>query len=139
MIAAQARGGPSGQQQPAGGGAAASNRSFNPRELAGIWTRNSNGMGGGGTCRECGDRGFGNNVPPFTEEGQKRFDANKPSYGRPLGAPLHGEHIGRVRAVPPAEGNSLIGDCNPPGVPRLYFEPEPVEFIQAPGRVLQGF
>ena len=61
-------------------------KTFNPRDLAGIWTRNSNGMGGGGTCRECGDRGFGNNVPPFTEEGQKRFDQNKPSYGRALGS-----------------------------------------------------
>ena len=47
--------------------------------------------------------------------------------------------MGRVRAVPPAQGNSLVGDCNPPGVPRLYYEPEPVEFIQAPGRMLQYF
>ena len=99
---------------------------FNPHDLTGIWQRN-------------GDRGINPVVPPMTPEGEKKFNANKPSYGRALGSPLNGEHIGRVRAVPPAQGNSLVGDCNPPGVPRLYFEPEPVEFIQAPDKLLQFF
>jgi hypothetical protein len=99
---------------------------FNPRDLNGVWQR-------------VGDRGVNPVVPRMTPEGEKRFNANKPSYGRPLGAPLNGEHIGRVRAVPPALGNSLVGDCNPLGVPRIYFDPEPVEFIDAPGRMLQFF
>ncbi len=99
---------------------------FDPHDLTGVWQRE-------------GDRGINPIVPEMTSEGLKRFNANKPSYGRPLGSPLNGEHIGRVRAVPPAQGNSLVGDCNPPGIPRLYFEPEPVEFIQAPGRLLQFF
>jgi hypothetical protein len=99
---------------------------FDARDLTGVWQRE-------------GDRGINPKVPEMTPEGLKKFNANKPSYGRPLGAPLNGEHIGRVRAVPPAQGNSLVGDCNPPGVPRLYYEPEPVEFIQAPGRMLQFF
>ena len=99
---------------------------FDPHDLTGVWQRQ-------------GDRGINPVVPEMTPEGLKRFNANKPSYGRPLGAPLNGEHIGRVRAVPPAQGNSLVGDCNPPGIPRLYFEPEPVEFIQAPGKLLQFF
>src|SRR5437868_13592034 len=60
-------------------------RPFDAKDLAGIWSRNSNGYGGSGTCRECGDRGFGNSVPAFTPLGQKMFDANKPSYGRALG------------------------------------------------------
>src|SRR5262245_21524178 len=64
------------------------NKSFDKHDLAGIWTRNGTpgGYGGGGTCRDCGDRGFGNDVPPFTPMGQKLFDANKPSYGRNLGS-----------------------------------------------------
>jgi hypothetical protein len=99
---------------------------FDPHDLTGVWQRE-------------GDRGINPVVPEMTAEGLKKFNANKPSYGRPLGAPLNGEHIGRVRAVPPAQGNSLVGDCNPPGVPRLYFEPEPVEFIQAPDKLLQFF
>src|SRR6516162_6948869 len=114
-------------------------KAFNPRDLAGIWTRNSNGMGGGGTCRECGDRGFGNNVPPFTEEGQKRFDANKPAYGRALGssdAAAHPEeHIGRRRAVPPANDTDPYQHCNPMGPSRALIYPDPMEMSVLPDRV----
>src|ERR1019366_9077136 len=83
---------------------------YNPHDLAGIWTRSNTqlGWGGGSTCPDCGDRGFGADVPAFTPAGQKAFDANKPSYGRTLGTPdaaAHPEeHIGRRRAVSPANG-----------------------------------
>ncbi len=144
VIAAKNRGAPGGQQQQgARGNAAPDNRPFNARDLAGIWSRNSGGYGGGGTCRECGDRGFGNNVPPFTPEGQKRFDANKPSYGRALGsedAAAHPEeHIGRRRAIPPANGTDLYQYCNPQGVSRALIYPDPVEFIVLPDRIIQNF
>src|ERR1051326_1652060 len=78
---------------------------FDPHDLTGVWQRE-------------GDRGINPVVPEMTPQGLKMFNAHRPSYGRPLGAPLNGEHIGRVRAVPPAQGNSLVGDCNPPGIPR---------------------
>ncbi len=100
---------------------------FNPRDLSGVWERAG------------GDRGVNLEVPQMTPEGEARFNQNKPSYGRPLGSPLNGEHIGRVRAVPPAQGNSLVGECNPQGVPRLYFEPEAWEFIPIGDRMLQFF
>ena len=66
------------------------NKPYDKHDLSGFWTRNGSpgGYGGGGTCRDCGDRGFGNDVPPFTPLGQKMFDANKPSYGRNLGSPF---------------------------------------------------
>jgi len=77
----------------------------------------------------------------MTPGGQKKFDANKPSYGRELGsadAAAHPEeHIGRRRGVPPAQGNDPIGDCNPLGWPRLFFFGRPVEIIQLPDRVVQ--
>jgi len=144
VIAAQNRGAQGGQQQQgARGNATPDNRPFKVRDLAGIWSRNSGGYGGGGTCRECGDRGFGNNVPPFTPEGQKRFDANKPSYGRALGsedAAAHPEeHIGRRRAIPPANGTDLYQYCNPQGVSRALIYPDPVEFIVLPDRIIQNF
>ncbi|HLH30780.1 MAG TPA: hypothetical protein VKY31_06225, partial [Terriglobia bacterium] len=83
------------------------NKPYDKHDLAGYWTRNGTpgGYGGGGTCRDCGDRGYGVDVPPLTPLGQKMFDANKPSYGRNLGsadAAAHPEEpIGRRRAVPP--------------------------------------
>jgi len=107
---------------------------FNPKDFTGTW------------LRSAGDRGFTNargEVPPFTPEGQKRFDANKPSRGRILGSPEAAarteEHIGRRRAVPPALSNDNIGQCNPLGIPRLLFEPEPFEIIQTNDKVMQFF
>src|SRR5438034_2412463 len=45
-------------------------QSFDPHDLGGIWSRNSQGYGGGGTCRGCGDRGFNSDVPPMTAWGR---------------------------------------------------------------------
>src|SRR5213594_355975 len=106
---------------------------FDPHDLSGIWSRNSQGYGGGGTCRGCGDRGFNNDVPPMTEWGKARFEANKPSYGRALGSPAAAQHteeaIGRRRGVPPGQGNDIVTACNPSGLPRMLLYPDPMEFV----------
>jgi hypothetical protein len=136
--------------QGPGGGIMAANpanakRTFDPHDLSGIWTRNGSpgGYGGGSTCRDCGDRGFGNDVPPFTPLGQKMFDANKPSYGRNLGsaeANAHPEeHIGRRRAVPPANGTDPYQTCNPMGVTRALIYPDPMEMNVLPDKIFQQF
>jgi hypothetical protein len=123
--------------------AAVDTRQFNPRELAGIWSRNAGGFGGGGTCADCGDRGFSFEWPEFTPEGQSAFDKNIPSYGRAKDsedAKAHPEeHIGRRRAQSPALGNDLYGQCNPMGVPRALLYPDPVEFHVLPDRILQHY
>jgi hypothetical protein len=54
-------------------------RPFEARDLAGIWTPNAVGFGGGGRCRDCGDRGFSQEFPVFTPEGQAAFEVNIPS------------------------------------------------------------
>src|SRR5688500_8119800 len=101
---------------------------FNPRDLTGIWVITS------------GARSLSTEVPPMTPEGEARLDANKPTGGRVLGEPLNGEHPGFVRAVPvPAMGNDPVHKCNPNGFPRLLLDPEPVEFVLVPGRLLQLF
>jgi len=95
------------------GNAPRDTRSFNAREIGGVWSRNANGFGGGGTCADCGDRGYSLEWPEFTPDGQKAFDQNIPSYGRErdsADAKAHPEeHIGRRRAQPPALGNDLYG------------------------------
>ena len=50
------------------------NMPFDPKEIAGIWTPNAVGFGGGGRCRDCGDRGFSEQFPVFTPEGQAAFE-----------------------------------------------------------------
>ncbi len=121
------------------------NKPYDKHDLSGIWSRNGSpaGYGGGGTCRDCGDRGFSNDVPPFTPLGQKMFDANKPSYGRNLGsseAKAHPEeHIGRRRAVPPANGTDPYQYCNPEGVTRALIYPDPLEMNVLPDKIMQQF
>ncbi len=138
--------------QGGGGGAAMmahnpanDNKPYDKHDLKGVWSRNSSplGYGGGGTCRDCGDRGYGVHVPELTPLGQKMFDANKPSYGRNLGsadALAHpDEPIARRRAVPPANGSDPYQYCNPQGIPRAIIYPDPLEFVVLPDRVYQMF
>ena len=127
-------------------------REFDARDLNGIWTRGNpdGGMGGPKSCvgpwdhsGPCGDRGFSQEWPEFTAEGLKAFEANRPSYGRPLGsesAQAHPEeHIGRRRAVPAGEGNDPAGTCNPLGVSRAVIYPQENEFVMVEDRILQHF
>src|SRR5438874_11242524 len=60
------------------------NKPYDRHDLSGIWTRNGTpgGYGGGGTCCDCGDCGFGYDVPAFISLGHNMFDAMKPFYGR---------------------------------------------------------
>jgi len=146
------RGAPPNAQAPAGRGRAAgpgylklfdSDMPFDAHDLAGIWTPNANGFGGGGRCRDCGDRGYSFEFPEFTPAGQAAFDKNIPSYGRmkdSADAKAHPEeHSGRRRAQPPALGNDTYGTCNPMGMPRAILYPDPVEFIVLPDRIYQHF
>ena len=120
-----------------------SNMPFDPHDLAGIWSPNGNGFGGGGRCRDCGDRGYSFEFPEFTPAGQAAFDKNIPSYGRAkdsADAKAHPEeHIGRRRAQPPALGNDTYGTCNPMGMPRAILYPDPLEVIVLPDRIYQHF
>lgn len=125
--------------------AANDGKPYDKHDISGLWSRNGTpgGYGGGGTCRDCGDRGFANDVPPFTALGEKMFEANKPSYGRPLNsadAAAHPEeHIGRRRAVPPANDTDPYQHCNPMGPTRALLYPDPLEMNVLSDRILQQF
>ena len=121
------------------------NKPYDKKDISGIWSRNGSpgGFGGGGTCRDCGDHGFSNEVPPLTPLGQKMFDANMPSYGRNLNSPEAKAHpeeaIGRRRAVPPANGTDPYQTCNPEGIPRALIYPDPMEMNVLPNKIMQQF
>ena len=67
-------------------------RSYNKRDFNGLWARNPQAYGLP-PCAECGDPGpwpgygYHGTPPPRTPEGEKRFQANKPSRGIELGSP----------------------------------------------------
>jgi hypothetical protein len=87
---------------------------FNAHDLSGVWTL------------KTPYAGLNNHPPQMTAAGQAKFNANKPSFG--------------PRAVPPAQGNDPIGNCDPTGFPRNMFSPSrPVQFIQLPNQLEQIF
>ena len=104
--------------QPSSAAKAKTSAPADPHDLSGVWHHPMNRR----------DPTMSNERPPFTAEGQAKFNATKPGYG--------------PRAIAPALGNDPLGNCDPPGMPRLVFLedfPNNVEMVQVPGRVMQFF
>src|SRR5579864_2731967 len=69
---------------------------------------------------------FNAEEPPMTAWGQAQYDATKSSFG--------------TRAYPLAETNDpLYHTCTPPGLPRVYLHPFPIQIVQTPGEVIVLF
>jgi hypothetical protein len=64
--------------------------------------------------------------PPMTAWGKAQYKAAKSSFGS--------------RAVPLAETNDpVFRNCSPPGFPRIFLHPFPMQIVQAPGEVIMLF
>ncbi|MBV9508625.1 MAG: hypothetical protein JO323_26870 [Acidobacteriia bacterium] len=92
--------------------------------LSGVWNLESSP-----TTRYL-SYGFMAGDPPMTPWAEERFKATRPSFG-----PRSFEDSNDP--VNPTKLNSA--GCFPPGVPRIYLQPFPMEIIQTPGRVLEFF
>jgi hypothetical protein len=106
---------------------------FDSRDLNGIWGRgpaapespsqakaDARGMlSDGGLMTEWGPSS------PLTPKGLAQVNANKPGKG--------------PRAAPPAFGNDLLGDANPPGLLRAMVYGRPFQLIVLPDKVMQLF
>jgi len=68
---------------------------------------------------------FSEDPPPMTEWARTRYEAARPTFGPTM--------------VSVAETNDPVYECFPPGTPRVFFHPFPMEIIQTPGRVLMIF
>lgn len=86
--------------------------------LSGVWNNATPGGGYGGWA-------FSETPPPMTPWAQERFDASRPTFG--------------PRGVMAIQSNDPVYECYPPGLPRVYFHPFPLEIIELPGRVLMMF
>jgi len=89
-------------------------------DFSGVWT-NVNAPG----TAEWAIYTFSEELPAMTEWGRARFEASKPQRG--------------PRGVPVAETDDPVYKCFPPGTPRVYLHPFPMEIIQLPGRVMMVF
>lgn len=74
--------------------------------------------------------GFSGEEPPMTPWAEERFKANKPSFG-PRAVEDSNDPVNPTTL-------SAVG-CFPPGMPRLYLQPFPMEIVQTQGRVLMLF
>jgi hypothetical protein len=123
--------------------------SFDHHDISGVWTRNPQTFDKSAPpCPECREPasgyGFSEQVPEFTPEGQKRFDANKTGKGWAPDSPQAKAnpqvHIGRRRGVPPGLANDPQATCNPDGIPRLLLmTPAPYEILMTPERMFEFF
>jgi hypothetical protein len=93
-------------------------------DLSGVWdTQNPRGF-------QPSTAVFPGEMPPLTPWGEAQYQATRPAYG--------------PRAVPdstdPVNPTKLgAHGCFPPGVPRIYLHPLPMEIIQIPGRIFLRF
>jgi len=99
----------------------AASGSFDPHDLSGVWSQDHP------RNMPVVDRYWNYELnkeePPMTAWGKAQFDAAKSSFG------LH--------TYPLAETNDpLYHDCTPPGLPRVYLHPFPMEIVQVPGEII---
>jgi len=89
-------------------------------DLSGVW--NGSRAPGSGSY---GGWAFSAELPPMTAWARERFERARPTFG-PTGVAV-------------ADTNDPVYRCFPPGTPRIYFHPFPMEIVQLPGRVLMIF
>ena len=94
-------------------------------DLSGVWTQHTPAA-----ARAYALYSFGREAPPMTPWAEAKFKANKPSFG-PRAVEDSNDPVN-----PTTVGN--VG-CAPPGVPRIYLHPFPIEIFQVPGRVIMLF
>ncbi len=93
-------------------------------DLSGVWNaRNS-------PATRYLSYSFSGTEPSMTPWAQERFNATKPSFG-PRSFKDSNDPVN------PTTLNAT--GCFPPGVPRIYLHPFPMEIVQTPGRVLMIF
>ena len=68
---------------------------------------------------------FGKDEPPMTAWAKERFDKTKPAFGK--------------RGVLVAQTNDPAFQCYPPGVPRIYLHPFPMQIVQTPKELIMLF
>jgi hypothetical protein len=104
--------------------APASSAPFDPHDLSGVW--NQEHPRNLPVVERFWNYEFSKEPPPMTAWGKAQFDAAKSSFG---------DHT-----YPLSETNDpLYHSCTPPGLPRVYLHPFPMEIVQSPGEVLVLF
>ena len=89
-----------------------------PADFSGMWVVHP-------TASAFSAFAFAKDVPPMTAWGQEQFKAAKPVFG--------------PNKVTPKESNDPVYGCFPPGLPRVYLHPRPIEIVQLPDEVIMMY
>jgi hypothetical protein len=120
LVGCSASEAPPAPDQAAEGPAAVADRNIGGDDLSGVWTNDPPQ-----STRSFQNFAFSEELPPMTPWAMARYEQAKPTFG--------------PRGVMVTETNDPVYKCFPPGVPRVYFHPFPMEIIQQGGRVLMIF
>jgi len=91
-----------------------------PIDLSGVWLIHPSA-----STRAYSNFVFAKEDPPMTAWGQAKYKTAKPAFG-----PLK---------VPAKQSNDPVYGCFPPGLPRIYLHPKPLEIVQLPDEVIMMF
>jgi hypothetical protein len=104
--------------------AAAAPANFDAHDLSGVWNM-SFPPGATQAELEVYVSQFGKGEPPMTAWAKERFDKTKPAFG--------------ARGVLVAQTNDPAFQCYPPGVPRIYLHPFPMQIVVTPKELIMLF
>jgi hypothetical protein len=68
---------------------------------------------------------FAKESPPMTPWGEEKYKAAKPVFG--------------PNKTTPKQSNDPVYGCFPPGLPRIYLHPKPIEIVQLPNEVIMMY
>ena len=91
-----------------------------PADLSGLWLIHSPAH-----ASAYSSYTFTKDIPPMTAWGDEKYKAAKPVFG--------------PNKTTATQSNDRVYTCFPPGLPRIYLHPRPVEIVQLPDEVVMMF
>jgi hypothetical protein len=88
-----------------------------PADLSGLWLVHPSASAGA-----YSSFAFAKDEPPMTAWGVEKFKAAKPAFG--------------PNKTTPQQSNDPVYGCFPPGLPRIYLHPKPIEIVQLPDELI---
>lgn len=89
-----------------------------PADLSGLWMVHP-------SAAAYSSFAFTKEVPPLTAWAEEKYKAAKPVFG--------------PNKTTPKQSNDPVYGCFPPGLPRIYLHPKPIEIVQLPDEVIMMF
>jgi len=91
-----------------------------PTDLSGLWLIHPSA-----SASAYSSFAFAKEGPPMTAWGEEKYKAAKPVFG--------------LNKTTPKQSNDPVYGCFPPGLPRIYLHPKPVEIVQLPDEVIMMY